>query len=38
MLQLFKKLLDDEQGVVITSELILISTIWSLASPKFRTR
>ena len=31
MLQLFKNLLDDEQGVVITSELILISTIVVLA-------
>ena len=31
MLSLFKRLLDDEQGVVITSELILISTIVVLA-------
>ena len=31
MLQLFKKLLDDEQGFVVTSELILISTIVCLA-------
>lgn len=31
MLQLFKKLWDDEQGVVITSELILISTVVVLA-------
>ena len=31
MWQLFKKLLDDEQGVVVTSELILISTIVVLA-------
>ena len=31
MMRLFKKLLDDEQGVVITSELILISTIVVLA-------
>lgn len=31
MFQLFRKLLDDEHGVVITSELILISTIVVLA-------
>ncbi len=31
MLRLFKQLLDDEQGMVITSELILISTIVTLA-------
>jgi Flp pilus assembly pilin Flp len=31
MWQLFKKLLDDEQGFVVTSELILISTIVCLA-------
>ena len=27
MLQLFKKLLNDEQGFVVTSELILITTV-----------
>lgn len=31
MLQLFKKLLDDEQGFVITAELILITTIVCLS-------
>ena len=31
MLRLFKQLLNDEQGVVITSELILIATIVTLA-------
>lgn len=31
MLQLFKKLLDDERGFVITSELILITTVVCLA-------
>lgn len=31
MLRLFKQLLDDEQGVVITSELILIATIVTLS-------
>lgn len=31
MLQLFKQLLNDEQGVVITSELILIATIVTLS-------
>lgn len=31
MLPLFKKLLDDEQGFVVTSELILISTIVCLS-------
>lgn len=31
MLPLFKKLLDDERGFVVTSELILISTIVCLA-------
>lgn len=30
MLRLFKQLLDDEQGMVITSELILIATIVTL--------
>ena len=31
MLRLFKQLLDDEQGVVITTELIMIATIVTLA-------
>ena len=31
MLRHFKQLLDDEQGMVITSELILIATIVTLA-------